>query len=217
MTQANSNELHDALTSAKIELPADQVEQLDQYCQLLWLWNEKLNLTRHTDYEKFVTRDVIDVLQIADLLEQEEEVLDVGSGGGVPGIILAIVRPDLQVSLCDSMAKKAKVLNAIVEDLNLPIPVYHGRAEDIITEFRFDSLVTRAVGPLWKILFWFKDDWHSIGRLLAIKGPKWIEERAAARERGLLQALELRCIATYPMPGTESESVILQIQRRPTK
>ena len=217
MTQANSNELHRALTSAEIELPADQVELLDQYCQLLWLWNEKLNLTRHTDYEKFVTRDVIDVLQIADLLKQEEEVLDVGSGGGVPGIILAIVRPDLQISLCDSMAKKAKVLNAIIDDLNLPIPVYHGRAEDIITEFRFDALVTRAVGPLWKILFWFKDDWHSIGRLLAIKGPKWIEERAAARERGLLKSLELRCIATYPMPGTESESVILQIQRRPTK
>ena len=83
---------------------------LERYCELLWEWNEKINLTRHTDYEKFVARDLVDSLAFAEFLEPGEKVLDVGSGGGVPGVVLAIVRPDLKVSLADSVGKKAKVL-----------------------------------------------------------------------------------------------------------
>ena len=78
-----------------IELPNDQIAQLDQYRQLLWDWNEKLNLTRHTTLEKFVSRDVVDSLAFAEHLDAGERVLDVGTGGGVPGVILAIVRRDL--------------------------------------------------------------------------------------------------------------------------
>ena len=63
----------------------DQVAQIDRYCALLWDWNSKLNLTRHTDFDTFVSRDVVDSLELAKLLSANEEVLDVGSGGGVPG------------------------------------------------------------------------------------------------------------------------------------
>ena len=95
--------------------------------QLLWEWNEKINLTRHTDYEKFVGRDLVDSLAFAEFLEQGEKVLDVGSGGGVPGVVLAIVRPDLKISLSDSVGKKAKVLErhrraAGPENAGLPRP-----------------------------------------------------------------------------------------------
>ena len=70
MNVTPSNDLTDVLKSHEIELPTEQIEQLDQYCRLLWQLNEKLNLTRHTDYEKFVGRDLVDSLQLAALLEQ---------------------------------------------------------------------------------------------------------------------------------------------------
>lgn len=210
-----STPLHDTLPAAlarhAIELPPDQIVRLEQYCRLLWEWNEKLNLTRHTDFEKFVTRDLVDTLELSKLLEPGETVLDVGSGGGVPGIVLAITRPDLKVSLCESVGKKAQVLDDLVASLKLPIRVYHARAEDVLTDFPFHALVTRAVGPLWKMLHWFGPHWQSIGRLLAIKGPNWPAERGEARHRGYFKNIELRCAATYPMPGTESESVILKL------
>src|SRR5262245_57497404 len=76
-----------ALARHGIDLSADRVALLDRYCRLLWDWNEKLNLTRHTDYEKFVARDLADSLVIAGHLEQGERVLDVGTGGGVPGVV----------------------------------------------------------------------------------------------------------------------------------
>ena len=97
-----------ALARHGIELADDQISQLDKYCQRLWDWNTRLNLTRHTDYEKFVARDVVDSQWLEQFLESGEAVLDVGTGGGVPGIVLAILRPDLEIVLCDSVAKKAE-------------------------------------------------------------------------------------------------------------
>jgi len=177
----------------------------------LWSWNEKLNLTRHTDFERFVTRDVVDSLQLSALLHPDEEVLDVGTGGGVPGIVLAIVRPDLTMSLCESVGKKARAVDNIVQELDLRTAFFQGRAEDILEDFRFDALVTRAVGPLWKMLKWFEPHWLSIGRLLAVKGPKWVDERNEARERGYLKPLQLRRVVSYPVVGADFESVILKV------
>ena len=86
-------ELHD------LELPEDQRTKVKHYCQVLWELNKTLNLTRHTTYDKFVTRDLYDTIQLAKLIPEDKEVLDVGSGGGVPGVLLAIIRPDLKVCL----------------------------------------------------------------------------------------------------------------------
>jgi 16S rRNA (guanine527-N7)-methyltransferase len=107
--------------------------------------------------------------------------------------------------------KKAAAVESIVRQLGLETPVYADRAESVLEDFRYDVLVTRAVGPLWKICTWFKDCWNEFGFLLAIKGPRWVEERAAARERGLLNNVKLRRVASYRMPGTDSESVILKL------
>ena len=196
-----------------IALPAAQVELVDRYCRALWDWNAKLNLTRHTDYDKFVTRDLRDSLELAALLKPKEEVLDIGSGGGVPGILLAILREDLQVSLSESVGKKAAALNEMIEMLDLPIAVHSCRAEELLEDFRFDSLVARAVGPLDRMLTWFDRKWTSFSRLLAIKGPRWIEEKNEAARRGLLRGLDVEKVAHYPLFGTESESVILEIKK----
>jgi 16S rRNA (guanine527-N7)-methyltransferase len=200
-----------ALDAVSVNLPNEQLSQLDDYRRLLWSWNEKINLTRHTTIEKFVHRDVFDSLQLAALLEQGDRVLDVGTGGGVPGVILAIVRPDLKVSLAESTVKKARAVEAMVAELRLPVEVYACRAEEVLDVNTFDKLVARAVAPLRKVLTWFGPHWESFDKLLIIKGPGWVEERGEARHHGLLTGLELRKAATYQSPGSGAESVILKI------
>ncbi len=203
-----------ALERHDIDLPTEQIELLDKYCRSLWAWNEKLNLTRHTDYEKFVTRDVVDAMQLEPFLEAGDHVLDVGTGGGVPGMILAIVRPDLKVSLCDSVAKKAKAVAEIVRETGLDLPVHHQPVQEVLHSHTYNSLVARAVAPMTKILRWLSPHWESFDRLLLIKGPAWVEERQEARHEGLFRHLELRKLAGYPLVGTESESVVLSIRRK---
>ena len=141
----------------------------------MWEWNEKLNLTRHTDYEKLVTGDVVDSQMLEQFLDAGQRVLDVGTGGGVPGVVLAILRPDLTVEPCESMAKKARAVEGIVHTIGLDIPVHHARAETLLAERTFDTLVVRAVAPLAKLLTWFGPHWDAFGRLLIIKGPAWVE------------------------------------------
>ncbi len=206
--------LADALSAHGIDIAASQAAHLDEYCQRLWAWNEKLNLTRHTDYETFAIRDVFDTLQLAELIGEGDEVLDVGTGGGVPGVPLAIIRPDLQVVLCESVGKRASAVKDIVEQLRLPVPVYNERAEDHLADSRYDTLVARGVAPLWKILYWFQDHWLSIGQLYLIKGSRWLDERAAARERDLTRNVNIRIAAEYETPVTGAANVILRVTRK---
>ncbi len=215
---ADSSHDNDTLAAAlarhRIDLTEEQTVLLDRYARALWEWNEKLNLTRHTTYEKFVTRDVVDAQWLEQFLDSAERVLDVGTGGGVPGVILAILRPDLEVALAESVAKKARAVEDIVRQIALPIRVHHARAEDLLADHEFDTLVIRAVAPLDKLLTWFKPRWNSFRRILVVKGPAWVNEQAAARTLGLLRNLEINTLASYPLPGTESQSVILEIKAR---
>ena len=207
-------ELESCLEKFQIEVAPELVPQLDLYCQSLWAFNKKLNLTRHDTYEKFVSRDLVDTVELSKLIPENRSVLDIGSGGGVPGIPLAILRPDLAVTLCDSTGKKTLALDQIAECLKLEIEIYNSRAEVLLEDFRFDFSTARAVGPLKKIATWLADVWLNAGVLLAIKGPKWKEEKAAADEAHLLQKVDVSVAATYPTPGTEWESVILALEAK---
>jgi 16S rRNA (guanine527-N7)-methyltransferase len=206
-----------ALARHQLELPPPQIALLEQYCRLLWDWNAKINLTRHTDFEKFVARDLIDSMAFSQFLERNEKVLDVGAGGGVPGIVLAIVRGDLQISLSESIGKKARALADMVERLGLPTPVLNAHAQDVLTNQRFNTLVIRAVARLKKLLEWFQPHWNRFDRLLILKGPAWLDERGEARHYGLMHGLVMRKLTSYPLPGTDSESVLLQITRKDTQ
>lgn len=90
-----------------LEVAPAAVPRIAAYAESLWRWNERLNLTRHTDVERFVSRDVADAVAIAPHLSAGERLLDVGTGGGVPGVLLAILRPDLSVELSESVGKRA--------------------------------------------------------------------------------------------------------------
>ena len=220
-SESADDTLRHALSRHAISLPENQIEQLDRYARALWAWNEQLNLTRHTDYELFVTRDIVDSLALAELIDESlgkiltgrVRVLDVGTGGGVPGVILAITRPELRVAACESVQKKFCAVQNIVKQLGLSIELFHARAEEVLEVRPFDCLVARAVAPLPKLLYWLAPHWNSIGQLLVVKGRNWPEERRAARERGLLDRLELRRAKTYTTPGADRESFILRIWR----
>lgn len=203
--------LEAALRRHRLTLPPSQTALLQRYCELLWDWNRKLNLTRHTDYQRFVSRDLIDTLQLAPLLAPGEKVLDVGTGGGVPGLVLAIVRPDLDVALCDSVQKKARAVASIVAALGLSLPVLPARAEQVLQDQAFDTLVLRAVGPLPKLLADFKRHWPHFRRMLVFKGPRWTDELAEARRRGLMRGLSCQVRVEYPLPEGSGRSVVMEI------
>jgi 16S rRNA (guanine527-N7)-methyltransferase len=204
-----------ALETHSMEVDETIAIQLQNYAQIMWRWNEQLNLTRHTNWDLFVGRDLRDCFELAPLLESGEEVLDLGSGNGVPGIPLAILRPDIEVALAESVTKRANVLGEIVSELGIPVPIYGARGEHLLEDFRFTTIVARAVGSISKFCMWMEPHWASVDRLLLIKGPKWLEERGEARQNGMLSKLELRKVATYPLGDTEeSEGVILQIQHK---
>jgi len=210
MTETNDN-LPAALARHGIELPQPQVDVLERYCELLWQFNEKLNLTRHTTYEKFVVRDLVDSRAFAEFLRPGEAVLDVGTGGGVPGVVLAVIRADLNVTLCESVGKKARAVGEILDALGLNVAVVHGRAEDLLDDHRFGTLVIRAVDRMQKLLTWFGPHWRAFDRMLVLKGPSWVEERGEARHLGLMKGLALRKLTSYPLPGSDGQSVLLQI------
>ena len=205
-------ELQEAIDEFGLEVPDQSLPKLDGYCRLLWAINHSINLTRHTDFQKFVSRDLVDTLELSKLIGEGEEVLDIGSGGGVPGMVLAILRPDLKVVLTDSVGKKSRALDQIAEGIGLEIEIYNCRAEDLLEDIRVDVTTARAVGPLVKICRWLENSWLHAGRLLAVKGPKWPEEKAAASEAGLLKKISVEKIAEYPTPGTDWNSVILELK-----
>ena len=205
-----------------IAVPADCLPALSRYAASLWAWNERLNLTRHTDVERFVSRDIGDAAAIAPHLARGERVLDVGTGGGVPGVLLAILRPDLHVELCDSVGKRARAVAEIVGEVGLEIPVHTGAAQALVAERsaaagsadRFDTLVVRAVAPLTKLMRWFEPLRDRYGRLLIVKGPHWQDELEAARQAGVGRHVTVRRIATWPIRGGDNESVLLEVSSR---
>ncbi|MDR0391018.1 MAG: 16S rRNA (guanine(527)-N(7))-methyltransferase RsmG, partial [Planctomycetaceae bacterium] len=218
--------LLESLKLHNISLPKKQIKQLHTYCQLLWDWNSQFNLTRHLTFERFVARDLIDSIAISEFLQKNEHILDVGSGGGVPGIILKIIRPDLNIELCDSTGKKALALSEIANELELDVNIHHEKAESILAnsitkknkkytpqnkkfqkteqeteqneQKKFTTLTIRAVAKLTQLLKIFSPHWTLFDRLLLIKGPNWVNERSEARHLNLMNKLALRILKTYP-------------------
>ncbi|MBO7723067.1 MAG: class I SAM-dependent methyltransferase [Thermoguttaceae bacterium] len=205
------NTLAETLQKYDIALSPGKIRRLEAYALELWQWNTKLNLTRHNDWDKFVARDLIDSIRLAACLQKGESVLDVGTGGGVPGVLLTILRPDLRVDLCDSTGKKTVALGAILDAVGLKNNLWHAKGEELLRVRRYHTLVIRAVSKMDRLLTMFAPCWQAFDRLLMIKGPSWVEERKLSQHLGLLTNLALRKIDEYTVPGDEHSSVILQI------
>ena len=204
--------LKQSLSAHSVTLTDNQQTLLQHFCEHLWDWNQRLNLTRHTDFETFVTRDLHDSQQVEKHLQPGESVLDVGAGGGVPGIVLAVLNPALTISLSESTQKKAAALEAIVSALSLPIAVFAERGEDVLRSHAFDTITARAVAPLKKILPWFRPRRCRLGRLLLVKGPSWQREYQAADDAGVLHHVRCQVLAEYSTVGRDGRSVIVEVR-----
>lgn len=140
------------------------------------------NLLSRRALDELETRHVPESVAFARMLPSGK-VLDVGSGGGLPGLVIALVRPDLSVTLLEATRKKASFLRETAADLGLEVEVIHGRAEE--TDARhgeFDVVTARAVAPLQRLIAWTVPFLTPHGRVYAIKGARWREEVDEAAE-----------------------------------
>lgn len=135
--------------------------QLEQFAALEELykdWNSKINVISRKDIESLYEKHVLHSLAIATLADFQPgmQVIDIGTGGGFPGIPLAIFYPEVQFHLVDSIAKKLKVVTSVAESIGLKnVTTQHTRAEDIVNR-KFDFSVSRAVAPLKDLWRWSK-------------------------------------------------------------
>jgi len=149
------------LKKINIEVSDVQIEAFDEYYRMLVEWNEIMNLTAITDYEEVLLKHYIDSLAINKAIDDESnwnlnkniKIIDIGTGAGFPGIPLKIIYDNLEVVLLDSMNKKVKFLDEVIDKLNLSnMKAIHGRAEDYAKDpnYResFDLCVSRAVSNL---------------------------------------------------------------------
>jgi len=183
-----------AISDYGIELEESEVELISKYLDLLYLANEKMNLTGVRDRTAAWMRHIFDALTLLPILQQSQarSVVDVGSGGGLPGLVLAIVMPDSQITLIESTGKKAKFLKDTVDQLGLNnVRVRSERAEILgAKELREcnDVVVSRAVSRLPSLLEFCLPMVRLGGHFVAIKG-----EQAAAEVAASVHALgELR-------------------------
>ena len=170
------------------ELPKGVVAQLNRLRPLYEEWNAAINVISRKDMDEFEERHILHSLAIFKAMQfaPGSRILDVGTGGGFPGIPLAIACPDVEFVLCDSIGKKIKVVRAVVEELQLKnVTVHHGRAEEI--SGRFDFVVSRAVTRMDRFLPWVinKIDRRSLNPwpngVLALKGGDLTDEMSEVK------------------------------------
>jgi len=195
-------DIHGLAAEYQLVLTDDEIAQLEQFLALLGEANKSMNLTRIKDREEAWRRHILDSLSLLPFIEAAgaRHLLDLGSGGGFPGIPLAIAMPELPVSLLEATGKKARYLAETVETLGLQnVTVLNDRSESLGApdgggRGAWDVVTARAVGPMPVLLELSLPLLTEGGRLLAIKGRRAEEEiaSAAAALRTLRGRVELQ-------------------------
>lgn len=161
------------------DLTADQLHKYEQLKPLYEEWNSKINVISRKDMDQFYCNHVLHSLSIVKLYEFDdgEKVLDIGTGGGFPGIPLAIYYPNVSFTLVDSIKKKTTVVQAIVDALELKnVTVLNDRFENIINPF--NTIVSRAVAPAAKLVSLTKKAMQKGGSHIFLKGGDLALEKA---------------------------------------
>lgn len=171
-----------------------QAQQFETYFNFLVQENEKYNLTAITEFEDVVNKHFIDCALAAQYFKGK--VLDVGSGAGFPGIVLAILKPELDILLLDSLNKRINFLNVLIEKLDLKnVRTIHSRIEDLKEKENFDFVTARAVANLSTLSEYLLPFVKVGGKAIIYKGAEFFEEvekaQSAIKELGCqLEAIE---------------------------
>ena len=153
-------------------------EEISRYAEILATWGIERGLIGPKEGDRIWERHIANCIPITTLIEEGASLLDIGSGAGLPGIVIALARPDLKVTLLEPLQRRFDFLNEVVAELKLDIAVARGRAESFRGSFQV--VTARAVAPLPKLL---TVSWHLVapgGAVLAMKGEAAQEELAEA-------------------------------------
>lgn len=217
--------------SMNIELNHNMLEQFQTYYNMLVDWNTRMNLTAITEYEDVLLKHFIDSISLIHFkeafsdqenvpdLQQELCLIDVGTGAGFPGIPLKIVYPNLKITLLDSLDKRVRFLNEVIDALGLKdIEAVHGRAEDFaaMPEYReqFDFAVSRAVANLSTLSEYCLPFVKKGGFFVPYKTETLEEELSAAKNAIFLLGGKYIGTSNYVLPDSDIKRSLCIIEKR---
>lgn len=200
------------------DLEESKVEQLLQLQDLYVDWNQKINVVSRKDMDSFMLHHVLHSLAITKYIRFQpgSRILDLGTGGGFPGIPLSIFFPEVQFHLVDSIGKKIKVVDGVKTSLGLlNVTAQHARVEEV--KGQFDFVVSRAVAPLSELLVWTKGKYSGEQRnalpngLICLKGGDLKEEIAQVKSQYIVE--EYKISNDFLDPFFETKKVVYAVKR----
>lgn len=195
-------------------LTEDQLGQFEIYAKCLVEWNEKMNLTAITDPEGIAVKHFYDSLLLftAYDIPQGASVIDVGTGAGFPGVVLKIARPDIRLTLLDSLGKRLIFLDALLAELGLDGTTVHARAEEgargALRE-QFDLATARAVAALPTLCEYCLPYVRVGGAFAALKGASAAEETAAAENAVKILGGDTPVLTETALPGGDARGIVV--------
>ncbi|RHR22260.1 16S rRNA (guanine(527)-N(7))-methyltransferase RsmG [Clostridium sp. AF19-22AC] len=215
-----SNKFENQLKELDIELTETQKQQFNKYYELLTEWNKVMNLTGITEYDEVNEKHFVDSLAIVKAVDMNgvSSVIDIGTGAGFPGIPLKIAFPQLHVVLLDSLNKRIKFLDAVIEELGLEdIITLHGRAEDYARkeEYRekFDLCVSRAVANLATLSEYCIPYIRVGGIFISYKSGNIEDELNASKKAVNVLGGSLEDTVKFQLPGTEIGRSFVKVEK----
>lgn len=201
-----------------IVLDEEQMNQFYIYMKLLLEWNEKINLTAITQPEEIILKHFIDSMTIAKKIGNNAKLIDVGTGAGFPGIPLKIIRPDIDVTLLDSLNKRILFLEAVMEQLGLiKIKAIHSRVEEFgrNKDYRenFDCATSRAVANLTTLVEYLIPLVKQQGICISMKGPNIEEEIQESKKAILVLGGKIEEIKNFQLPKSDIDRNIVIIRK----
>lgn len=200
--------LQQGIAALELNLDEAQVSKLLDYLALLNKWNSVYNLTSVRDPMQMVTLHVLDSLAAVPAFAGAQNVLDVGAGGGLPGMVLAISRPDMKVSMIDTVHKKTAFLNQVKAELELAnVTVYTKQVQQLEVKTKFDVITSRAFADLSDFVNWSGHLLQEEGQFIALKGTAPEDERERLPAPWKVQKLQ-----PLAVPGLDAERHLVFIQ-----
>jgi len=197
------------VTALNLDLKDDQIDKLMSYLTLLQKWNKVYNLTAIRDPEEMLVKHLLDSLAVVPYI-QGQRIIDVGTGGGLPGIPLAICYPDKQIDLLDSNSKKTRFLIQAKAELALVnTQVIHSRVEEYKPEPLYDGVISRAFAAMEDMLFWTHHLIPVNGAWWAMKGQKEFEDLSSL-EKKLPGLVKIEKVTELHVPNLNAERTLVK-------